>query len=430
MVSYDSMKQQIERETSDYLAKNQNVNVSKPSFSCKKNKVSIEFEVDELLKADVINTMEILGEYYTNFSFPNFKFSRWGGGRYTLVAEQENTLFGTKDKKNQIEISIILNEIISKRDKARSTIRFEKEKEFSQEDINGFLEVWKMYAPKEDCKDEGHIKERLNELGAVVYEASQDCTWNSIAGYERIKQEVKDTIILPFKHPEIYKNVGKLTRTNLKSNVPRAVLFEGPPGTAKTTMARIIANESDIPLIYIPIESIMTCWYGESPKRLGKIFDYSGGFKKSLLFLDEIDSLAGSRENTQMHEETRRVLSVLLRKMQGFVSLENVLTISATNRINDLDHALLSRFNRIITFPLPEPHEREAIFHYYAKHLDPESLKRLSEATDSRSGRDIEDICSDAERVWAGKIISKDVKISPPTLETYLEAIKFKFNKK
>lgn len=427
MVSYDLMKQQIERETSDYLAKNPIINISKPSISYKKKKVSIEFKFAELSKVDLINTIEVLAEYYETLSFSNFVNLQLGF--YHLIAEPKTSIFDKKNEKDRLKIEFQIDQL-SFGGINRSTVSFEKEKEFSQEDINSFLEVWKQYADSEvdqKKREEKDIRVDLRDLGALVYETNKDYTWDCIAGYERIKQEIKETIILPFENPEVYKSIGKLTRTNFSSNLPRAVLFEGPPGTAKTTMARVIANESGIPLIYVPIEAIMTCWYGESSKKLAKIFDYSCEFEKSLIFLDEIDSLAGSRDE-RMHEETRRILSVLLRKMQGFVSIENVLTIGATNRHKDLDSALLSRFNRTITFPLPNQHEREAIFCYYAKHLDPESIKKLSETTDSKSGRDIEDICSDAERRWAGKIISDNTEISPPSIDVYLKAIKFKFN--
>lgn len=421
MVTYDSMKQQIERETSEYLAKNPDIAASKPELSYKQGKVSIEFKVAALSKVNIFNTMEALGDYYEEFSFPNFNYCS-AFGRYMLVAEPKKSLFDKKQ--DNIKITFKIDEILVDKTRSRSTISFEKDKEFTQEDVNAFLEIWKSYT-KSEVQGEDGIKEKLKELGALVYDTNKDLSWECIAGYERVKQEVKDTIILPIQNPEIYKGIGDLTRTKFSSNIPRAVLFEGPPGTGKTTMARIIASESNTSLIYIPIESIMTKWYGESENRLSKIFDYSGGFEKSFIFLDEIDSLAGSRDK-EMHEATRRILSVLLRKMQGFVSIENVLTIGATNRSKDLDRALLSRFNRIITFPLPNPSEREAVFHYYAKHLDMKSLKKLSEITEGRSGRDVEDICSDAERMWASKIISNKSEITPPITETYFEAVKFK----
>lgn len=432
MVLYDLMEQQIERETLKYLeqVKNQTVNASEPSLSYKKGEITIEFTVDEFPKGEVLSVIDILNEYYPHFS--NLK-TLGHYSNYSIIAELEqdwSQKFKDKEKKkNQMEVSFKLDTYIEL-GHTTNVITFKKEAELAQEEINCFLEVWKKYAVREREVEEvpkEDVKEILTELGALVYETNQDFTWDSIAGYQGVKKEVKETVVLPFKHPEIYRGIGELTRTHYSSNVPRAVLFEGPPGTGKTTMAKIIANESGLPLVYVPIESIMSCWYGVAEKRLSRIFDYSSKLEQSVLFLDEIDSLAGSRDK-EMHEATRRILSVLLRKMQGFISAENVLTIGATNRVDDLDHALLSRFNRTINFPLPNKYERGVIFHYYAKHLEDENLKELAGSADSKSGRDIEDICGDAERMWASKIIFDESAVSPPPVEFYLEAIKFKFN--
>jgi SpoVK/Ycf46/Vps4 family AAA+-type ATPase len=351
---------------------------------------------------------------------------------YIIKAELEKNWFeklkGKEAKENQIKVSVGFDRYRIDRENPVNHITFEKETELSQEEINCFLETWKKYAKKEDCSESNKesIIQNLTDVGAIVYDINKDFTWNSIAGYEPVKKEVKETIILPFKHPEVYKRINQLTRIQTASNIPRAVLFEGPPGTGKTTTARIIANESGLPLIYVPIESIMSKWYGVSEKKLAHIFDDASKLEKSILFLDEIDSLAGSR-NDDMHEATRRILSVLLRKMQGFMSIENVITLGATNRMNDLDHALISRFNRTIHFPLPNLDERKAIFKHYAKQLDEEELITLANKTDKRSGRDIEDICGDSERMWASKLISEGAEVSPPSLESYIEALKFKF---
>lgn len=429
MVTYDLMRQQIEKETSDYLSQvnSKAVNASNPMLSYKRGAISIEFLVNEFSKGDVLSVVDILKEYYRHFSELDASYG------YKIVAELEqdwSQKFKDKEKKqNSMNVAFNLDTYIGSVENRTNSITFEKEAELSQEEINCVLEIWRKYVLKPNMEngEKIDVKKSLDEIGVLVYEVNPDFTWDCIAGYEGVKQEIKDTIILPFKNPEVYKGVGKLSRTHFTSNVPRAILFEGPPGTGKTTMARVIANESDLPLIYVPIESIMSCWYGVAEKRLSSIFDYSSKLEHSLLFLDEIDSLATSREK-EMHEATRRILSVLLRKMQGFVSVDNVITLGATNRVNDLDPALLSRFNKTIRFPLPDQRGRKAIFNYYAKHLNPEDVEKLTEATKKMSGRDIEDICSDAERMWARKIISDKSEVSPPLFQVYSESVQSKSN--
>lgn len=92
--------------------------------------------------------------------------------------------------------------------------------------------------------------------------------WDYLAGYESQKRSIEDTVLLALNYPEIYDEITTATRVKFEQNRPKAVLFEGPPGTGKTTSAKIIAQQVNIPLIYMPIEAIMSKYYGESEKRL------------------------------------------------------------------------------------------------------------------------------------------------------------------
>lgn len=452
MINYDEVVKQIEKGTKEYFdeTEKQTIKPIKPFIEpYKYGKITIKFFMKDFPRGEVISVIDILKQYYSNFA--EFK----ANGGYSVVAELKNSkleeLVDEEKKKNQMRVTFRLYEpdLEKMANVTPNVITFEKEyPELAQEEINCILDVCTKYGLKtdsgvekkrvarRDLVDDLEIaavredaKKNLDELGVIVYEGNEDFTWDCIAGYEQIKKEVKDIIINPLKYPEIYKDITAQTRIDSKSNLPRAVLFAGPAGTGKTTMARIIANESDIPLIYVPIESIMSHLYGVAEKRLSEIYDSSGKIGKSVLFLDEIDSLARVR-GEETHEVTVKVLSVLLRKIQGFASIENIITLGATNRIQDLDSALLSRFSKTITFELPTQEEREAIFHYYAKHLTDENLKNLAKATEKASGRDIEDICGDAERHWASKIISEKSEISPPPIDFYLKAMESKLNKK
>lgn len=140
-----------------------------------------------------------------------------------------------------------------------------------------------------------------------------------------------------------------------------------------------------------------------------------------ILFIDEVDSLATSRE-AGLHEATRRILSTLLRKIDSFESDGEVLVICATNRKKDLDPALISRTDLCIRFELPDADTRSKIFQRYAKQLSAEQLKELGELSQNLSGRDICDLCKDAERKWASKYIRKEVSVIVPEMSVYIAA--------
>ena len=246
-------------------------------------------------------------------------------------------------------------------------------------------------------------------------------TWDYLAGYEYVKRDIEDTVLLALTHGDVYDQITAATRMKNETNRPKCILFEGPPGCGKTTSAKIISQQVEIPLVYMPLEAIMSKYYGESESRLAEIFEASAALGSVILFIDEIDSLATSRE-AGLHEATRRILSTLLRKIDSFESDGEVLVICATNRKKDLDPALISRLDLSIRFELPDAKTRAGIFQRYAKHLSEEELGHLGQMAQHLSGRDISDICKDAERKWASKYIRKEVNTITPSLQVYIDA--------
>ena len=251
-------------------------------------------------------------------------------------------------------------------------------------------------------------------------------SWDNLAGYEEQKREIEDSVLLALQSPEVYDDIARGTRRKFETNRPRAVLFEGPPGTGKTSSARVIANQAGVPLLYVPLEVIMSKYYGESERLLGKVFSLADDLPDgAIIFLDEVDSFAVARDS-EMHEATRRILSVILRQIDGFEQEKRVVVIAATNRKEDLDPALISRFDSIICFNLPDQRTREEIASQYAKHLDNSEIVQFASATDGMSGRDIRDVCQQAERHWASKLIRGQVPTDGegrnlPPLEEYLK---------
>lgn len=231
----------------------------------------------------------------------------------------------------------------------------------------------------------------LEKHGCTVFVPGvkrNELDWDYLAGYDSVKRDIEDTVLLALTHGHIYDQITQGTRMKDETNRPKCVLFEGPPGCGKTTSAKIISNQVKIPLIYMPLEAIMSKFYGESEVKLAEIFEAAQDMGKAILFIDEIDSLATSRENG-LHEATRRILSTLLRKIDSFESDGEVLVICATNRKKDLDPALVSRLDLSVRFELPDPKTRSLIFQRYAKQLTEAELKTLGETSICLSGRDI-----------------------------------------
>ncbi|KAG6609393.1 aaa-type atpase family protein [Phytophthora cinnamomi] len=248
-----------------------------------------------------------------------------------------------------------------------------------------------------DSKEEAI--QQLQGLGIDVFEPTQNensLTWDSLAGYEKVKLEIEDTVVLALQNPELYERIAQKTRCRYESNRPRAVLFEGPPGTGKTLSARIIAQQAGIPMIHIPIESVVSKWYGDSEKKMSAIFDACEKLDGAIIFIDEIDALAGDRSGV----------------------------VCATNRKQDLDAALISRFDLSIRYNLPDEKTRRAVFARYAKQLTGDELSQLATVSPQLSCRDIKEICEYAERKWASKVLKKEETTELPTLQTYMEAVK------
>nr|CAB3447887.1 unnamed protein product [Digitaria exilis] len=210
-------------------------------------------------------------------------------------------------------------------------------------------------------------------------------------------REIEDTILLALQSPEVYDDIARGTRCKFETNRPRAVLFEGPPGTGKTSSARVIAKQAGVPLLYVPLEVVMSKYYGESERLLGSVFSLANDLPDGgIIFLDEVDSFAIARDS-EMHEATRRILSVILRQIDGFEQDRRVVVIAATNRKEDLDPALIRCIFLLVM-----------------------------------SGRDIRDVCQQAERHWASKVcrmlirgqVPKDEKGEPslPPIDEYVSS--------
>lgn len=281
-------------------------------------------------------------------------------------------------------------------------------------------------------------KKKLEELGVEVFSgAESDLEWTALAGYDDVKQQIENTLTLPLKHPDVYDRIVRGTRERYESNLPKACLFEGPPGCGKTLSAKILAASIGVPFVHIPLETILSKFYGETTRKLSEILQTANELGKCLVFIDECDSIGMSRSSgTEIHEVTRRTLSILLRHIDGMDGPQDTILLAATNHKEDIDPALMSRFDVVVSFPLPDVPTRQAVLSLYAKHLDEDELRTMAELSAGFSGRELLDVCEEAERTYAGYIVrgtseseqvnSKQADRELPGIEEYLDAIKRK----
>ncbi|MFB6128879.1 MAG: CDC48 family AAA ATPase, partial [Halorhabdus sp.] len=217
-------------------------------------------------------------------------------------------------------------------------------------------------------------------------------TYEDIGGLENEIQRVREMVELPMKHPQIFKKLG--------IEPPSGVLLHGPPGTGKTLLAKAVANETSASFFSIAGPEIISKYYGESEQQLREIFEDATEEAPSIIFIDELDSIAPKREDVTGEVE-RRVVAQLLTMMDGLESRGQVVVIAATNRVDSVDPALRrpGRFDREIEIGVPDETGREEILKIHTRGMplsDDVDLPGLAEDTHGFVGADIESLTKEA----------------------------------
>ncbi len=383
-------------------------------FLSEKEEIIFKFSTPHPGKEKLFESLGIIRNYIENFRIYNFE-----EGYFSIQALNENLFEPEKNISNRIRFRFMYQTNLLK-------VEISKRGDYSFKEVQTCLELFRFFSGTEGAKP--NPKEVLRKLGAEVFDPAEEnlkenaLSFDHVFGYENVKKQVMESLVMPLLRPEPFLEITKFTRKFPTTILPRAVLFEGDPGVGKTTMAKVAANLCNVPMIYVPIESILSKYYGESSQNLAMVFDAASLFDRSMLFLDEIDSLATSREDG-LFEATRNLLSVLLRKLDGFAKQTNIITIGATNRKNDLDPALLSRFDRKIFFPLPNKEERAQILEGYARQLSWEERLGLSEKLEGTSGRSLKDFCDYVERRWVTETFGENRAMEAPKSRFYLDSL-------
>jgi len=242
--------------------------------------------------------------------------------------------------------------------------------------------------------------ETLTQMGLhVEKDLAQQYTWDSLAGYQKTKEDIFRKIIKPNFHKEDFLQLREQTRKVPGQIGYNCFLFSGTYGVGKTEMAKVVAAQLGYPLVELSLEAFMTKWYGESEKQLGNIFKTLRQAGKAVLFIDEIDCLTGDRDG-QMHESTKRMLSIVMTETAKTKVGDDLIIIGATNKPGTLDGAIKRRFQKEIIFPLPERNDLKEIYHHYAKHLPAETLEELAQQSEGFSPFDVLQVCETAEDLF------------------------------
>lgn len=223
-------------------------------------------------------------------------------------------------------------------------------------------------------------------------------SFDDIGGLEDIIEEVKEAVIYPLTMPHLYSHAAPLL------SAPSGVLLYGPPGCGKTMLAKAVAHESGASFINLHISTLTEKWYGDSNKLVRAVFSLARKLEPAIIFIDEIDAVLGTRRSNE-HEASGMVKAEFMTLWDGLTSANaagvpsRICVLGATNRIHDIDEAILRRMPKKFPVPLPNKEQRLRILQLVLQGTkrDPQfDLGYIAQVTAGMSGSDIKEACRDA----------------------------------
>ena len=233
---------------------------------------------------------------------------------------------------------------------------------------------------------------KLGTMTKAIDSSVPRITYDELGGLKNEVQKIREMVELPMRHPELFEKIGV--------EAPKGVLLYGPPGTGKTLLAKAVAGETNAHFISISGPEIMGKHYGESEERIREIFTQAEENAPSIIFIDEIDSIAPKRDEVSGELE-KRIVSQLLTLMDGMKSRGKVVVIAATNRPDSIDSALRrpGRFDREIEIGIPDDEGRFDILSIHTRGMpidEKVDLKQIAKTTHGFVGADLEVLSKEA----------------------------------
>lgn len=281
------------------------------------------------------------------------------------------------------------------------------------------------FPPVEGKESKGEGGELAEAIAETIIVEKPSVKWSDVADLEAAKRALREAIILPMLRPDIFKGARRPWK---------GILLFGPPGCGKTLLAKAVASEVNAHFFNVSAATLVSKWLGESEKLVRELFRAARSKQPAIIFIDEIDSIATTRDREEVGGE-RRLKTQFMQEVDGVTSSDKdrIVVLGATNVPWELDPAVRRRFEKRIYLGLPEFEARREILRIHTRGVELSGdvdFDELARLTEGFSGADIAILCREAlmapirELDEAGMLTRSDIKIRPVTRDDFLEALR------